>query len=208
MAIQFACAGCRNPIEVDDVFAGKAAQCPYCNRVVTVPMESTLSSDDSVPIARPGTPPPPPPGDYPAQPLPLPPLHVGYTTTLKQKSAATYGNVALFCAATMVVMLGVFFYLVVALYMQLLPPGAMTQPTVFDQAEFEKKLMELVPSKPAIPMTYLGSIFFALGGLIFAIVSLRASRDANWRAWLSLPVCGLWTLCQCGGFLYSMLRGG
>lgn len=207
MPIQFPCAGCSNPIEVDDVFAGKAAQCPYCNRVVTVPMESTLSSGD-IPVARPGTPPQPPTDAYGNPTPPLPPLHVGYTTTLAQRSATTYGNVALFCTIVMAAMLGTFLYFVVGIYLELIPPAAMTQPVVLNQEEIERKFMEIAPTKPAIPITYLGSIFFALGGVIFAIVSLRYSRDANWRSWISLPICGLWTLCQCGGIVFSIVRGG
>lgn len=101
MPIQFTCPGCGNPIEVDAPLAGKAAQCPYCSRVVTVPAESTLSTD-TIPTARPGGLPPPPRGAYgPAQP---PPLHVGYTTQLREKAAARFGNIALFCAVATVLL--------------------------------------------------------------------------------------------------------
>ena len=43
MAIQFACPGCSQPIEVDDEIAGKSAACPYCQHVVTVPDQTTYS---------------------------------------------------------------------------------------------------------------------------------------------------------------------
>ncbi|TWT41218.1 hypothetical protein RAS1_39120 [Phycisphaerae bacterium RAS1] len=58
MAIQFTCVGCQQPIEVDDEHAGRAAACPYCRHVVTVPQASTLRRDEPV-AARPlGEPPP------------------------------------------------------------------------------------------------------------------------------------------------------
>lgn len=206
MAIQFPCPGCRNPIEVDDVLGGKAAQCPYCNRVVTVPLESTLSPD-AVPVARPGTPPPPPDtSGYP--PPPMPPLHVGYTTTLAQKSAATYGNVALVCAILMAVMLAAALYFAIALSFEILPPSAMTQPESIDREDFERQFNERMPTDMGLVVSVVGSVVFALGGLIFSIVSLRFRKESNWRAWLSLPLCGLWVLCQCGGGIFTVLRGG
>lgn len=42
MAIQFNCPGCRQPVEVDDEWAGQHVACPFCQRVVTAPNESTI----------------------------------------------------------------------------------------------------------------------------------------------------------------------
>lgn len=44
MAIQFFCAACHQPIEVDDDAANQSVTCPYCRKVVTAP----FSSDPSV----------------------------------------------------------------------------------------------------------------------------------------------------------------
>jgi hypothetical protein len=52
MAIQFHCPGCRQPVEVDDEWAGKLVACPYCRRTVTAPAESLLDVS-SVPSAKP-----------------------------------------------------------------------------------------------------------------------------------------------------------
>ncbi len=54
MAIQFNCPGCRQPVEVDDEWAGQHVACPFCQRVVTAPTESTITAlqDDLPPTAR------------------------------------------------------------------------------------------------------------------------------------------------------------
>lgn len=44
MAIQFNCPGCRQPVEVDDEWAGQHVACPFCQRVVTAPSESTINT--------------------------------------------------------------------------------------------------------------------------------------------------------------------
>ncbi len=54
MAIQFNCPGCQQPVEVDDEWAGEHVACPFCQRVVTAPAESTITAlqDDLPPTAR------------------------------------------------------------------------------------------------------------------------------------------------------------
>ncbi|MCH8913676.1 MAG: hypothetical protein IIA33_08935 [Planctomycetes bacterium] len=54
MAIQFNCPGCRQPVEVDDEWAGEHVACPFCQRVVTAPAESTITTlqHDLPPTAR------------------------------------------------------------------------------------------------------------------------------------------------------------
>ncbi len=54
MAIQFNCPGCRQPVEVDDEWAGEHVACPFCQRVVTAPTESTITAlqDALPPTAR------------------------------------------------------------------------------------------------------------------------------------------------------------
>ncbi|MCH8968207.1 MAG: hypothetical protein IIA66_03700 [Planctomycetes bacterium] len=54
MAIQFNCPGCRQPVEVDDEWAGEHVTCPFCQRVVTAPAESTITTlqNDLPPTAR------------------------------------------------------------------------------------------------------------------------------------------------------------
>ncbi len=52
MAIQFHCPGCRQPVEVDDEWAGKLVACPYCRRTVTAPAESSVDIS-AIPAAKP-----------------------------------------------------------------------------------------------------------------------------------------------------------
>jgi len=60
MAIQFQCAFCKQPIEVDDEYASRAVGCPYCKKTVNAPDCSTLGDKPYVPMAspasRPGSP--------------------------------------------------------------------------------------------------------------------------------------------------------
>lgn len=51
MAIRFQCAACSEPIEVDDEWGRQVVRCPYCQRTVTAPAESTLPSNDQIPVA-------------------------------------------------------------------------------------------------------------------------------------------------------------
>lgn len=51
MAIQFQCAFCKQPIEIDDEFASSAVGCPYCKKTVTAPAGSTLDTPPHIPTA-------------------------------------------------------------------------------------------------------------------------------------------------------------
>lgn len=42
MAIQFHCVACGKPIEVDDSWAGRLVECPYCHDTVTAPAFSSM----------------------------------------------------------------------------------------------------------------------------------------------------------------------
>src|SRR5262245_15480809 len=88
MPIQFRCPGCSQPIEVDDPFAGKSAQCPYCRRVITVPAQTSL--DAAAPVeARPSADAYHSPAQIP--PPPLPPAAGSYGTYTPPES---YGRPA------------------------------------------------------------------------------------------------------------------
>ncbi len=95
MAIHFACPSCRQPIEVDDDWAGQSAACPYCRNVVTAPAASTWPSTD-IQQAAPGRPagwPPP----QPAQPGSVPPPQpnaMGGTPAWPPPPAPAYATVA------------------------------------------------------------------------------------------------------------------
>ena len=53
MAIRFQCPACSEPIEVDDEWGRQVVRCPYCQRTVTAPGESTLPTNEQIPVATP-----------------------------------------------------------------------------------------------------------------------------------------------------------
>ncbi len=53
MAIRFQCASCKQPIEIDDVWASRAVLCPFCRTTVGAPQTSTLTDLADIPSASP-----------------------------------------------------------------------------------------------------------------------------------------------------------
>ncbi len=210
MAIQFRCPGCEQPIEVDDEYAGQTAACPYCRRVVTVPVESTLGSEGSAP-ARPAEAEPAPPASPVAgeratpavTPPPLPPqgpcgegLHVGPCgPTPRERAARTYGNYALICTVLLVLLFGAIVgYSAIQMAQEVMKhPGSQPSP------ERVQEIQQELTRNGLVIAANIGTIFFGLAGLVLSIVSLTQGRQGNWRAILSLVICGLAVLCICGG---------
>ena len=211
MAIQFRCAKCAQPIEVDDVYAGQTAACPYCRHVINVPAESTL---DRAPItAKPADgetrPDAVESGDAftPTPDIPTPysgaALHVGPDPSRKERTARTYGNYALICTI-LVSLLFVSFIVVAIAYMageMLQDPSS--QPSPERMMEIQQKLAENV-WLAAMPF---GMAFFALAGTALGITSLTQNSRGNWRAIVSVSICGLFVLCTCGGQLIAIMGG-
>jgi len=195
MAIQFHCPGCSQPIEVDDVYAGQTAACPYCRRVVSVPLESTLGGEATAP-ARPavgcwpgtgGTPaaPPPPPG------APLP-GEADLVATDRTRTARALGNWALICTVLAVLLLAGTVIYNLALLLPHIDPEA-SQPT----AELAKLNVEIAQRHPALTIMSLGAMFAALAGLALGITSLRLRGQGNWRGIVAVVVCGMLVTCFC-----------
>ncbi len=53
MAIRFTCPDCRQPIEVDDVWALRPVICPYCRKTVVAPEASNFVPPPELPVAEP-----------------------------------------------------------------------------------------------------------------------------------------------------------
>jgi hypothetical protein len=215
MAIQFQCPGCSQPIEVDDVYAGQTAACPYCRRVVNVPNESTLEQSpptaarpaasargedaavESEPLGSRGPttiqpPPPPTPGA----------LHVGPSLSHRDRLARTYGNYALVCTGiTLALMASVMVYGPIVL------TDALGQ-TPASQPSLEQLSGRIMTEHPWLVAGPLGAMFFAVVGLALGITSVKQSTRANWRGIVSLVVCGLFVVCFCGINGLALLSGG
>ena len=217
MAIQFPCPSCGQPIEVDDEYGGQTAACPYCRRVVNVPTQSpdemrpaamarpALSSSEGearaepreVPTGgevRPEAPPPPPPGA----------LHVGPLPTKRDQVASTYGTYALICTVLVVLLFGTIMAYGFVLTMGELRAIATTQPTTEEMGKAQAAAMQELFNSPWVAGISLGGAFFAVVGLVLGIVSLRAGARPNWKAVVSLVVCGMLTICTCGSLVSSL----
>lgn len=75
MAIRFACPSCRQPIEIDNEWAGQSVGCPYCRKVVTAPHTSAWP-ESQIPVASPVRQPAEPilpPTGYAGHPYPVQP---------------------------------------------------------------------------------------------------------------------------------------
>lgn len=214
MAIQFRCPGCSEPIEVDDVYAGQTAACPYCRRVVNVPHESVLDDSPLVtarPTAEgaegakaeapglsedsrsggPGQAPPPPAPGY---------LHIGPTRTPRERVASRYGTYGLICTALVLFLFAAFVVYYVGVLIVETGGDLTSQPSAKEMAEIQAGAMEKLITDPRIKAIRVGTAFFAVVGLVCGIISVSQHRH-NWKGIVSLVVCGLFTLCTCGDLL-------
>ncbi|MBU0639090.1 MAG: hypothetical protein KKB50_09520 [Planctomycetes bacterium] len=216
MPIQFPCPGCAQPIEVDDDIAGLNATCPYCRRVISVPTETTLGAE-GIPVAHP-VPPAPEPAEQPAASgyerppaTSLPPgdgLHVGPAAMSRRQIAArTYGNYALVCTALVALLFGTMMIMLLSLMVTKLAEGSTSQPTPEQLARIQTELLADLSGNSWYLAGSIGSAFFAVVGLVAAIVSLKQSTQNNWRGIVALILCGLYALCFCGSSILSLTGG-
>lgn len=212
MPIQFECPSCKQPIEVDDEIGGKAAACPYCQRVVTVPVQSTYVPQQ-VAIARPlspggGSEPPPhlpPLRDYPPsgelhpQSPRIGDLHVGPRPNAAALAAMSYGNRALVCAV-----FGIgFLVAMLAIALPIMMPMITQNPSSRPSQQAVADAIEHAGKATTLSLLQMGWALFSVLGLVFALVSLRQSRYKNWRGTAASIVCGLMLACGCFGVVLS-----
>jgi hypothetical protein len=191
MPIQFRCAQCNQPIEVDDVYARQAVTCPYCRQVVTAPDRSMFTADE-IPTARPGGFDPQAAAAY-SQPgaagVPYPAPFQITAESPALVSARTYGTAALICSVVGVLM-----------FFGLMAWGAVTAMRYYKEhgepptnAAAERYIEE--NANPAIVVgTTCGLVAFAVAGLVLAIISLSHSASGNWRGWVALVISSLMLL--------------
>lgn len=193
MAIQFLCAACRQPIEVDDEAANQVVTCPYCRKVVTAPANSDTSVHRGIPDAR-STP-------EPAMGQIMPPL----VPTLGNR----VGWAALACT-TVMILCGI---IAMGMWLSVLRhEGLLDQP---DQAKL-KEFMEQQQKSPGPAIRRTGnlmciSILFGLISLPLGIMGVVGNRRPKWPAVTSLIVCGLLVLLMCVAFaigIAAIPRGG
>lgn len=194
MSIQFECPSCSKPIEVDDEYAGQTAACPYCRKVVSIPSVTTLAPRANT-AARPMGPALPAETAGPSDSAPLE-LHLGPKLTPRQRAALSYANYGLICSALTVLIFVTtltFGFIFLLRELGVDPATASTlQPTPEEMSHAQEVVANKHPWLAAGPM---GGGFFAIVGLALGIASLRGRRKSNWRAIVTVLICGMTTVC-------------
>jgi endogenous inhibitor of DNA gyrase (YacG/DUF329 family) len=211
MAIQFQCPGCQQPIEVDSEHAGRVAACPYCQRVVTVPPESTYRPE-ALAAARPTA---APLGAVAAErPFPAAEgLHVGANIRPGERAARVMGAYALLCAGLVIALfIGMLVPAVAALTNRLSlwsatqPSGS--QPSPAEISEIQRDLMKDLPAhKWFLPLSCGAEVATVLG-LALSIASVARLRRGNWAGITALIICACFLFCFCAGAALQFTQVG
>lgn len=189
MAIQFQCPSCRQPIEIDDQWAAHPVACPYCQRVVTAPPQSTWPADE-VPTAREAGSDDTRPSAVPtADPFsPLPPA----------RSAKGAWALTLACTAVALCILSFvsFFMSLGMAAMQEAGPDATTKEIeqVTEQLLNEGK----IPASPLAVASALLGTACGIGGLVLAALTLIRKEGGQGLAIAALIISPLFLFCQVG----------
>lgn len=194
MAIQFFCAACHQPIEVDDDAANQSVTCPYCRKVVTAP----FSSDPSVRMPGGGAMREASPvGDVPQQPADGSLSPLTYGTAMPQLPAGrnTIGWVAFVFAILSVASL---------IATTVVYGSWITSEGIKTAAELQKRLGEIQSSGQAPPavmtasgMACLGIVAY-LAALVTGIVGMVNKKKPRWPAIVAVMVVAASILLLCG----------
>jgi hypothetical protein len=194
MAIQFACPGCQQPIEVDDTWAQRQVACPYCRRTITAPAASTIE----------------PGALHQASPLrevtastasPAPP---GWATGPSEGSTAGRGvATAALALALAALALCVASKILIRTHLPEIQPMLESVEPGTDILTMQKKWIEHFESQGgipgwmiALPWMLLGSFCLWLPGLICAILGVRHPAGRN-RAVAALVLCAIVPVLTC-----------
>lgn len=220
MPIQFRCPGCSQPIEVDDPFAGKSAQCPYCRRVITVP--ETTSLDAAAPIeARPSD----SAGSLPPLPQSGGASHGYYNPTPDSYNRPAYeprvtrpaipqdrgragaahltGTIALALTGLTIVLFVACIAMMAPVFSHMARLGT-SQPIAPTPQQYEQLFRDSGVNMNALALVSSGMQFCLIAGLILGVVSWWQQPRSNWRAWTSVGVNGVFVLCACSALVISI----
>jgi hypothetical protein len=191
MAIQFQCPGCRQPIEVDDVWAEKLVACPYCRQTVTAPAQSTLALPEAVVGARPTS------GEGAWN---VPPFDAAPALDSGRNSVALVGlllTIAAWITFVLVVVISVMHMSELGVV-----PGMKPQ-------DIQHNLQERFVRNPpgwmlAVSMLWLFGIGLWLGGLVCSILGMRHVHRRI-LAILGLVLSATYALFLCGSLAMGLL---
>ncbi|HOW72453.1 MAG TPA: hypothetical protein PKY77_17785 [Phycisphaerae bacterium] len=199
MAIQFSCPSCRQPIEVDDSWAGQSVGCPYCRHVVTAP-QSTEWPGAQIPMANPAqngvVPPPPPPG--------MPPLPPSLASSAPVGAGNAVWSLGLAVCGAGLSILGwiICFGQIASQVMAKLGPNA-------TQQQFQQAYMDMLASGKLSLVSPAGTVIFLAGtvcgicAIWLAIRALLRQERGRGMAIASCVIAACFTFCQ----VMSMLAG-
>ncbi|GEM_PF-893930 len=199
MPIQFRCSGCGQPIEVDDEHAGKMAACPYCSRVVAVPMASSLEEQPIAgarPAASPGqaetgwSPPPP----EAARPL-----------DAREQTGRKYGRYALVCLALAGISMVVLLVLAFPALKEIARVSA-TQPGQITGSQLEEveEIARGAQTRPAVMTLSCIAQLLIVIALALSITSVVQCRRNNVAGIVALVLSALLTACVCCSALLNV----
>jgi hypothetical protein len=191
MAIRFACPSCRQPIEIDDEWAGQSVGCPYCRKVVTAPAVSAWPSEQipvAAPLGQPSAPTVPPPG-FPAYP-PAP-----------AASAAPWALTLAITSALLSVFSGVVWMYTWASVLAEKSPSDAT-PEQMQKLAQELAASGQIPYSPLAMAAAVVASLCGIGGLVLAIRTLLWQQP---RRGMAIAACIISVAFSCcGGLLVFM----
>jgi len=208
MAIQFHCAGCGQPIEVDDEYAGRVAVCPHCRQVTSVPSASTFTPGGGASPREPEMGAPVGGGTDGGGVPRVPPTPSPVDVSPAPRRGQGLAHYAFICTA----ITGLLFLVVVVASMKLaLQHGSLaTRPSGPDLEQLMKELQSSSIS-PWLSAAGCGMLFFAVCGLALAIAALVRRSGLGTGTIVGLAFCLLFCggvlVCNCVSVFVSMLVG-
>lgn len=206
MAIQFACPSCGQPIEIDEEWADSPVSCPYCQKVVTAPGESTVGAAPaeaaqaeavSAEVAQTEV----------AQTEVVPAEAGQFQPAVVVQVGNRWGRRSLICGVAALVLFAVLFFVGAArlrpVIKELTESGASPAEA---QKEAERVLYEEFQNSKLILVGSALLTLLALGGTIMAVIGLTRPGAKKGQALAGLIICGSFLMCQCAGMLLQMGR--
>jgi hypothetical protein len=169
MPVQFNCAACGKPIEIDDEFAGQAVTCPYCRGVVKAP----------------------PAGGPPvAAPLDLPPPDLASSPTGPSPAVVPnwFATAGLMCAVVIVLAFCTSLGMIVKTVQTEHPDGRINQAQL-------QELMDRASKMPLMIAVQWIILIAAVMGTILSILGLTRRQGRRWQAIIGVTISGLFLTC-------------
>jgi hypothetical protein len=190
MAIRFLCPSCKQPLEIDQAWAGQSVACPYCQRVVNAPESSSWPSGN-IPTASPAR---------QAFDAPPPPAGVPESAGVARKGGSAGGALALAIIGAVLSIAAVFFWLLLLGEMVQRKVGveALNQnPDVVRQAVQDILMAGQAPRHPFSTAALLIAAVCSLAAVALGIRGLLLPERARGMAIAACLIGGMFLTCQC-----------